>query len=444
MLTVLGATLGTIFGIAAILILMLFCLKYRKNKSKKTTGYVEKDRMSFADRGADFMKEAGGSVVTYQPNHANDSLTSLAIIQGRGANSHTKNAASDGSTAGLVKKPSPLGYSEPYELSKFDLKPEPAPEAMVRQNSSRTKPAPRARSSGWSRYFANNDATNLASMPADRSTYASERSSGSQSNYTNSRMFSGRPSQHIAPLEIPKSNFDGQRLSSVASGSPTLGTPTSLPHQIQPMQAELGRANSTASSISALSHNGDHFLRDPVESWTPVGDDRPTSSQYTGSMIINPNPKFDGASSYYPDDMNSFYPKSNFSSFYPGQGNGPVIPGISGIRDSSATVFPSANTVAAPAEQPVHSKFSSMYPAPPRLGLPQDRDSTVTVFPGDPSGQGGVQQQGMPSPKFNSFFPPPRIGHESTVTMFPGPGPEPDNAKKEQSDMSWLNLGQSR
>ncbi|KNG51442.1 pre-mrna splicing factor clf1 protein [Stemphylium lycopersici] len=450
MLTVLGATLGTIFGIAVILILILFCLKYRKNKSKKNTGYMEKnDRMSFADRGAAFMKEAGGSVVTYQPKHNNDSLTSLAIIQGRGG-SHKKNVGSDASTAGLVKKTSPLGYSEgysePYELAKFDLKPEPV-EPMVRQNSSRTpKPAPRARSSGWSRYFANNEATNLASAPpADRSTFASDRTStASQSQYTNSRMFSSRPSQHIAPLEIPKFN-DGQRLSSVASGSPTLGTPTSgLPVQIQPMQAELARANSTASTVSALSHNGDHYLRQPVESWTPVGDDRRSSSQYTGSMVID-HGKFDGTSSYYPEGTDSFYPKSNYSSFYPGQGASPVIPDL---RDSTFTMFPTGNAPPAPTEDMPKSKFSSMYPAPPQLGLSHDRESTATVFPGGPGGSGGLQaghhDAALPSPKFNSFYPPPRIGHESTVTMFPGPGPDPNGGKKEQSDMSWLNLGQSR
>jgi hypothetical protein len=450
MLTVLGATLGTIFGIAAILILILLCLKYRKNKSRKNPGYVEKnDRMSFADRGADFMKEAGGSVLSYQPKHANDSLTSLAIIQGRGATGHKKNVASDASTAGLVKKSSPLGYSEPYdyELSKFDLKPEPAP-PMARQNSSRAapgKPAPRARSSGWSRYFANNDATNLASMQDNRSTFASDRTStGSQSNYTNSRVYSGHPSQHIAPLEIPK--FDGQRLDRVISGSPTLGTPTSLPHQVQPMQAELGRANSNASSVSVLSHNGDHFLREPVASWTPVGDDRRTSSQYTGSMFIDPNIKFDGASSYYPDDTNSFYPKSNFSSFYPGQGDNsptiPQMPGImSGMRDSSATLFPSGKAPAAATEQMPQSKFSSMHPTPPQFGLPQDRESTATVFPGGPGGP----QAALPSPKFNSFYPPPRVGHESSATMFPGPPTQTqNNTNTEPSDLSWLNLGQSK
>jgi hypothetical protein len=447
MLTVLGATLGTIFGIAAILIIILMCLRYRKNKSKQSQSYVEKDRMSFADRGADFMKEAGGSVVNHHYNVGNDSTTSLAIIQGRGTNGHKKNMASDASTAGLVKKTSPLGYSDPVEMHKFDLKPEPIPERLVRQNSGRApvsaaKANPRARSSGWSRYFANNEATNLANVQPDRSTYASDRTStGSQSQYTNSRMYSQRPSQHIAPLEIPK--FDGQRLSRVASGSPTLGSSiVTLPHQVQPMQAELGRANSNGSSRSGVSHHDEHYFREPVESWTPVGDNNRASSNYTGSMVFesnnNTNNKHDGASSYYPDGTDSFYPKSNFSSFYPGQST------IPDMRDSTHTMFPSGNAPSAPVDEMPKSKFSSMYPSPPRIGVPEDRESTVTVFPGPNAPSAPSAPTGPSANNLGSFYPPPRVGHESTVTMFPGPGGAQDKSKDGQSDMSWLNLGTSR
>ncbi|KAH4075654.1 hypothetical protein HBH70_181290 [Parastagonospora nodorum] len=441
MMTVLGATLGTIFGIAAILILILMCLKYRKSKSKQSQGYVEKDRMSFADRGADFMKEAGGSEVTHPYNLGNDSHTSLAIIQGRGVNGHKKNMASDASTAGLMKKTSPLGYSDPVELSKFDLKPEPVNDKMVRQNSGRvpamTKSTPRSRSSGWSRYFANNEATNLANVQADRSTYASDRTSTvSQSQYTNSRIYNQHLSQHVAPLQIP--TFDGQRLSRVASGSPTLGSSTErLPHQVQPMQAELGRANSNGSTRSGVSYN-EHYFRDPVESWTPVGENQRTSSAYTGSMVFdsNNNNKNDATSSYYPDGTDSFYPKSNFSSFYPGQGT-TVIPDN---RDSSNTMFPSGNRPAAPTDEMPKSKFSSMYPSPPRIGLPQERESTVTLFPGPNPSAAAPSSNNQPS----SFYPAPRLGHESTSTMFPGPGGAQNKSKDGQSDMSWLNLGTGR
>lgn len=433
MLTVLGATLGTIFGMALFLILILVCLRYRKNKNRTNSAYLEKDRMSFADRGAEFMKEAGGAVVTYHPNFNNDSATSLAIIQGRG-NGHKRNTASDASTAGLVKKTSPLGYSDPVELSKFDMKPEQVNEKIVRQNSGRAPPLKTtlgARSSGWSRYFANNEATNLASVQADRSTYASDRTSG-LSQHRASRGYAPQ----IAPLDIPK--FDGQRLSRVASGSPTLGTPVGiLPHQVQPMQAELGRANSNGSMRSDVSRE-DHYFRKPVESWTPVGDDHRTSSNYTGSMVIDPHSKYEVASSYYPDGTDSFYSKSKLGSFYPGQNSAPGLPDT---RDSTATMFPSSNGSIAPTANKGNTTFSSMYPSPPRLGEPQDRESTVTIFPG---GSGPVQTKNVSSPKLGSFYPPPRVGHESTVTMFPGPGPTQEESKKGQSDMSWLNLGTSR
>ncbi|KAF2189648.1 hypothetical protein K469DRAFT_683062 [Zopfia rhizophila CBS 207.26] len=365
MLTVLGATLGAILGIAAILILLLFCLKYRREKKKKAqqSGYIEKDRLSFADRGAEFMSEAGGSV-GQNYSSMNASQSSLAIISGRTGMSHKRGLGplgSDASTTGLVTKKSPLGYADPVEMSKFDMKPTPVVAEKTEPASKPTANIGRSRSSGWSRYFANNEATNLAHMPSGRSTYASDRTStGSQSLYTNSRMYS-QPSQTVPPLDLDFTKFDGQRLTRVVKGSPTLGhSEENLPHQ--PMQAELARANSNGSSRSGASHD-DHYARAPVESWTPMGDsnyDRPPSSNYTNSVVVSDQK--DGTSSYYPDGTSSFYPRSEYSSFYPGQ---------------------------------------------PRLGVTEDRGSTVTVFPrGIPENSGPPRQNGGP-----------------------------------QQDMSWLNLG---
>ncbi|KAF2002931.1 hypothetical protein P154DRAFT_552915 [Amniculicola lignicola CBS 123094] len=385
MLTVLGATLGAIFGIAALMILLLFCLKYRKAKNKKAqqTAYVEKDRLSFADRGAEFMSEAGGSI-GHKFVEMNGSQSSLAIVSGQAGNNHKRGLGplgSDASTAGLVQKKSPLAYTDPVEMSKLDMKPEPAnPDQMVRQNSARQPNVGRSRSSGWSRYFANNEATNLAAMPSQRSTFASERTStGSQSMYNDTRMYS-QPSQTVPPLHIPK--FDGQRLSRVVTGSPTLGnSKENLPHQ--PMQAELGRADSNGSSRSGVSGHDHYYERAPVESWTPMSEnkyERPASSNYTNSVVVE-NTR-DNASSYYPDGTSSFYPKSNNSSFYPGQ--------------------------------------------PPPLGLPEGRESTVTMFPRgvpDSSGPSNRQITGQPATEFRVPDMPPRLGQpegrESTVTMFP-------------------------
>lgn len=348
MMTVLGATLGAIFGIAIILILILLCLRYKKGKKRKEaqSGYIEKDRLSFADRGAAFMSEAGGSVGHKYSNSMNASQSSLAIISGRGNSNHKRGLGplgSDASTQGLVTKKSPLGYSDPVEMSKLDMKVPPSiaeldfekegdfEKEMDFEKSAPPQPPPapapaarpvanigRSRSSGWSRYFANNEATNLAHMPSGRSTYASERTStGSQSLYTDSRMYS-QPSQTVPPLEIHSHKFDGQRLSHVTKGSPTLGNSSENLRAHQPMQAELARANSHGSSKSGVSQVDDHYIRDPVESWTPMGgtgySHRPTSSNYTNSVVVT-------------DQANPY--------FYPGRlGGGPEE------RDSTVTVFP--------------------------------------------------------------------------------------------------------
>ncbi|OCL01283.1 hypothetical protein AOQ84DRAFT_401882 [Glonium stellatum] len=344
MLTVLGATLGAIFGIAALLIILLLLLRWKRERRKRAGkgGYVEKDRLSFADRGAEFMSEAGGSVGHNYSASMNGSQSSLAIIAGRAGLSHKRGLGplgSDASTAGLVTKKSPLGYTEPVEMSQIVEKISTAP--VEKQTQPATQPSAfvdvtpagtaatlgRSRSSGWSRYFANNEATNLAHMPSGRSTYTSDRTSaGSQSHYTDSRVIS-QP-QVIPPLEI-FTKFDGQRLSRVATGSPTLGhSRENLPGQ--PMQAELARANSVASSVSSIGHDESSAYtstRDPTTSWTPVSfpewNQRPPSSTYTNSVHASDI-----------KDASSHFPKSGLSSLNPGRF------GAAEERDSTVTVFP--------------------------------------------------------------------------------------------------------
>lgn len=434
MLTVLGATLGAIFGIAAILIIILLLLRWKREKRKRSgdKDYIEKDadRLSFADRGADFMREAGGSAANSTPASRNHSNTSLNIIAGRFANpnrgsGHVRNGGpigSQASTAGLIQKnKSPLGYNEPMEMGMISEKSMPVASVVpvVEKPVARTEPPPpptttnaapmtadieqaRRHSSGWSRYFANNEATNLATMPsAGRGTYASDdsrnSSNPSESHYTDSRILSSHqtPSQYtIQPLDLSYSKFGieipGQRLSQVARASPTLTQST----ENLPMQAQLSRANSTShSSISTLGEGEGTF--DSMESntrtattWTPVSqrgyDMRPPSaapsSDYTGSVRQSEGPFKSGVPS-------SYYPNDGTSSYYP----------------------PSTGT-----------GLTGKFVPPLRLGekAAEGRDSTVTVFP-----------RGVPS-----MQPPPTTnGFKQAQDQAQGRG--------QQGDMSWLNLG---
>ncbi|EOD52014.1 Galactose oxidase/kelch beta-propeller [Neofusicoccum parvum] len=373
MLTVLGATLGTIFGLAAVLIIILLLLRCKRQQNKGAGGEKggEKDRLSFADRG---VSQFGGypgtpSAPPYMQDN-NASQTSLAIISGKIGNgtkapkTHTRGLPSDASTAGLVKKQSPLAYQESHEMSPIGAAPpysvqnpmaQPPPAAVGDEKPSRS------RSSGWSRYFANNEATNLASEPYDRSTYASNHSrfSGvSQSEYdTNSRYLSepqtgkfSHPSQVLPPLDVSFANnaFDGNRISRVVTASPTIGNSREdlSSHGMglgTPMRAELARANSVSTISSFESKRMSHA--EGQQTWTPIEgsqwNNRAASSLYPDSRPQSEVAFQDGTSSYYPNDgTSSYYPKSSTPSLYPPSLHPDTAKMPAPGRESTMTVFP--------------------------------------------------------------------------------------------------------
>lgn len=396
MMTVLGATLGTICGLAVVLIILLCMLRCKRKKNKGTGGEKgnEKDRLSFADRG---VSQFGGPPQTpaappYMTDN-NASQTSLAIISGKfgngaskGPKTHTRGLPSDASTNGLVKKSglayeshemSPIGAAPPYSVQ--NPMAQPPPPAVVGDE----KPD-RSRSSGWSRYFANNEATNLAGEPYDRNTYASNNSRYSDvsaSEYdTNSRYMSqppppgkfATPSQ-LPPLDVSFANnaFDGNRVSRVVTASPIIGNSCEdlSSHGMgvgTPMRAELARVNSVSTIGSFESKRMSQA--DGQQTWTPIEGNqwynRTASSLYPDSRPVSEAPFGDGTSSYYPNDgtssyyprdgTNSYFPKSNTNSLYPpslhpdaAKMPAPAAPG----RDSTVTIFPRGTPSTVPTDE---------------------------------------------------------------------------------------------
>lgn len=88
----LGITLGVLAAVAILLTIALLYMRRRQSKKKAERKSMEEekaDEMDFADRGASFMKEAGGSVAELsmmpppgRQHFANDSQASLAIFAG--------------------------------------------------------------------------------------------------------------------------------------------------------------------------------------------------------------------------------------------------------------------------------------------------------------------------------------------------------------------------
>ncbi|QDS74464.1 hypothetical protein FKW77_006608 [Venturia effusa] len=526
-LTVLGATLGAIFGLAAILILMLLLLKWKKEKNRKADDEVnEKNgRLSFADQGAEFMHEAGGSRGRAYSASLNSSVTSLQFFAKSGPKSgpksHTRGVPSDSSQMGLVNGKSPLGANEPMEMSQMAQKMSPtfttrtldptvddrsqqsslAPPGLVvpthgtgtalnASNAAVVGPdADRNRSNGWSRYFANNDVTNLATMqPNNQSTYSMQaetfRTSMSRSEYDDGRNISD-PS--VRPLELnlgPK--FEpGQRISNVNTGSPRMG---SNEYVRDGMSAEIRRAGSTSSRGS---DPGDVY-ESTVNTHTTTANYTPQSNNEGWPISVKADDTRSMASSYSVESLNPFAPdeKGEYAPSNPLYGffNGtkpqhaappPALPNFDFgrphfgdvNRDSSGsamTLFPSGIGADSPqlSTFPTRTATATAPPPPQRIQVPdhefdfpmpqayfgQHRDSTasdVTVFPGSVPAAANTFKPSQPNAA-------PPIPSTSKPTMVENRRPFASPAAQAPSspawrgpvmrkttgdeDMSWLNI----
>jgi hypothetical protein len=524
-LTVLGATLGAIFGLAAILILLLVLLKWKREKNKKTDREVnEKDgRLSFADQGAEFMHEAGGSRGRAYSASLNNSVTSLQFFSKTGSKSgakgHTRGMPSDSSQLGLVNGKSPLGANEPMEMSQMSQKTSPifttrsldpkldtpppqtslapppvgaavgAGAGLTASNAASGPDSERSRSNGWSRYFANNDVTNLATMQSgNRSVYSDAetyRSSISKSEYDDARNMSN-PS--VRPLELnfgPK--FEGQRLSSVNTGSPTMGR--SMEHVRDGMSAEIRRAGSTSSRGS---DPGDMYAStvntQPITTtWTPASNNggwsqppRTADTRSIGSNYSADNNPFapNDNEQYGPNNplggfLNSAKPRNvapppalptlEFNRPKFGDVNRDssgsamtVFPSWIGAGSPKLHTFPNRTPVGPPQPQAPNDDFD--FPMP-RAYFGQQRDSNasalsassnMTVFPGGMPASPTVKsfnKPNVPSPTATSFNKP-TIVDSRRPGVLPVPEIPPSPARRGpvirkhtgDEDMSWLNI----
>jgi hypothetical protein len=241
-----------------------------------------------------------------------------------------------------------------------------------------------SRSSGWSKYFANDHST--SALGARKGSISSARSTESNSLYTRG---SGAtyPSQTVQPLEInlgPKFGegtlVDGRPVSRVATGSPVLGH--SRDHSAHGGQtAELARTISHKSGKSTLDSStwGD-FHSDTLgggtattNTWTPVSDtpgwnttplpsrsnnNKPSPHQNTfsvASSVYSRAPQ----SSYYPayDDRRNLYTAQ--SSMFPmPPGKGSANNGAGGDnRDSAATLWPRPAAPDSPGLPPLPKQY---------------------------------------------------------------------------------------
>ena len=326
-LTILGATLGTICGVALLLVLALIWLRWRRRRrlydeaghqrrASGTTG-DEKDRLSFADRGASFMSQAGGFLGHGQKASVNSS-SSMAIMAG---GSPTKRYQSGPyskrrGSHGLLSRAKRKASSDMPQISR--------PKVEERQVSSDPIPARpevakdpaaielgRQRSSGWSRYFAGNSATNLtlnnpsAARGPDPAAITSPFSDAYQISQSHPQVpeqvlqrpslanpinFSRAPSVRVQTGESRDIPQVAPSTAVVETADSDLVADESPPfiqrHESSSTTSSPARNDAFLSGVSANAHED--------TAWSPVGPDerssgRATSSLYTdsahGSMV---------------------------------------------------------------------------------------------------------------------------------------------------------------
>lgn len=320
---ILGAVLGSILGFIVLLVLLLLLLRFKKKKQeRRSAAEEEKKRMSFADRGAPFMWEAGGAI-----NKRNSGHDSLAITNGKLGNRASRNlntAGSDSSTTNLVPPQRwdatmgtiPGGATPPEVLDGQYLRPGALAD-------------PDKRGSGWSRYFESLGPRSRKSGHLSSHHTPSPRVSHDVSHYSSSEVDLHDCNTH-GPTVVPELNlnpeWEASRVSNVITGKPPTikghktidqGRPSTSAsgiagarvHRTRPSTSTSTSGSSTRSSGPISSHNS-LFAREGINEreWTPVtpaewtaarNRDTSTSSVYThkrgGSDIaqssgVNPMP----------------------------------------------------------------------------------------------------------------------------------------------------------
>lgn len=428
------------------------------------------------------MHEAGGSVGHRYSQSLNSPKSEMQAFQNKSktAKGHRRGLASD--EAALVKNKSPLGMSEPMEMSQIVDSSRTSPSSSVKLNSSPLAggssgltPTPavgpeRSRSNGWSTYFANNEVTNLVSMQSpsrdtvntiDPSTPASDFSRSGYNDSSAKLKASG-----VKPLELNLGpTFDSQRLSMsrVTSGNPSYASSS---QEFSKGQAAVIGRYVEQSTVTSTPTTSAFVFSTPEKSKADSSSDtrsiRSVGSQYS----VSSNPYFSsGVNPYHMNDPTAGYfagrnsksassspilrPKSNLS-----------IVTDADSRTSAITVFPGANGLPSPKFMPSKlgdSKFTPAdMPLPRALlagggGKHQARDSnasnssSATLFP-----------RGIPSPRVSTFGPgavKPRIvdaTSPTTSTYLSTPQPvatgKGTNVKNlsTHEDMSWLNINTER
>ncbi|KAL5341816.1 hypothetical protein BJX70DRAFT_405632 [Aspergillus crustosus] len=271
--TIIGATLGGLLGVAAILILILFFIKRKKDKMRRA-GKLDKDRLSFQDQGVEPLTRSAYPMAQSPAPKAASSVDSLAIFSG--ATGDEKSPRSTGSLPPYAQKTQPARPSPLNNIQSSDTSDYSRNDKAIEAGETLVRPGDRTTDEGWGKYFQDDSTpTTLVGM---QSQYDSARGS-------KATIWPGRGSA-LPPLETSFLH-EPTPLGRVNTGSPTTEFATSVRdgRQIAIPESQSARI-STADSASIVSdeEDPDRYHNAQTQSW--LG--RPPSSAYSRSFY-NPH-----------------------------------------------------------------------------------------------------------------------------------------------------------
>ena len=301
-MTILGAVLGSVCGIAAILIIALLLLRWKKtkrNKEPRDSDFANDKngktrRLSFEDQGMQPIK-AAAEPMGRTSGHTADNPTMLG-----GKGSHTRQSSSISSQLKFDPRRSsnisygpgmfsrtktPLAISRPIPHDQpAERQERPSTSAgRLPQNPPTLGPSGshRKNDSGWSTYFSGPTAVDIAENHRTMTSRASHASSGSQGSYWPD------PAAPVAKLRAANpglTDSNGNQLArmNVATGSPTIGHSALDParHGVtvtEGIPAHISNTDSVATSITS-----DYDQRRSMETEKNVGSAYPSSQPVNG------------------------------------------------------------------------------------------------------------------------------------------------------------------
>ncbi len=447
-LTILGGVLGGVFGLALLLILLLLlsrCLRKRKERRRqqRASEYTMKDKeeMDFADVSADFMKEAGGSMVAvnHQQNRSDRSDGSArmkAADRSGAASSQSKRALlhAKGDSAGSTHSFLSRGTKSPDKSPPLISAPILGPSLTTTTARALGPPVPDPRTeprnadTGWSTYFTNNETFPTRSPPRTEenrpNTYLS--SAHTQSDYESSRVPSSHPheSAEVEPLSFSASQ---SRLPPKARAVSPTGFPNppglglALTHRVGGPHRSESPTHSNLDMVSdideedELHHHYSHGESSGHESWTPVAtsgergstwtDDRPASAVHNDLYTLPGQrvqiPDFPMPNSAHASVVNSPVTSPLNSPPMP-QSAFADLPSSKGMRNVATRDFTRTNSGRQHALPDVRTGMQRVTPSSTPLTSPNPNDGPpeVRAFPRSREqrgsrGRGGSQTEDM-------------------------------------------------